>query len=125
MLVKLLAVAFGGAIGATARYGVHLFWTTRAAFPLGTLTANVIGCLLIGVLMAAAMRRDWLDESARLFLITGLLGSLTTFSTFGYESFELAEQGRWGWAAANVVLNLVVGLGAVGLGWMLTTHLLD
>ena len=117
MLIKLLAVALGGSIGAMARYAIHVFWVTRASFPLGTLTSNVIGCAAIGVLMAISLRREWPSEPIRLLIVTGLLGSLTTFSTFGYESFELADQGKWTWAIANVIANLILGIGGVALGW--------
>lgn len=124
MLMKVLAVALGGAVGAVARYAIAVFWASRASFPLGTLMANVIGCVLIGVLMCLSIRRDWLGDTARLLVVTGLLGSLTTFSTFGYESFELAQQGKWSWAVANVVANLVSGILGVAIGWAVTSRLI-
>jgi CrcB protein len=54
--------------------------------------------------------------------VTGLLGSLTTFSTFGFETFELVRQGKMGWAAGNVVLNLAVGLAGVWVGWTIVAR---
>lgn len=124
MVMQVLAVAIGGAIGAVIRYAIAVFWLSRAAFPLGTLTANLLGCLIIGVLMCLSMRRDWLDESVRLLLITGLLGSLTTFSTFGFETFELAQQGKWHWAVANILANLLFGIAGVALGWAVTARVI-
>jgi len=117
MWIKFLSVAAGGAIGAMMRYAIHLFWVRHSSFPLGTLSANVLGCAGIGVLMYASLRRDWLGDSVRLIVVTGLLGSLTTFSTFGYETVEYAHQGKLPLALANVAANLALGLGAVVLGW--------
>jgi len=124
MLAKFMMVAVGGALGATARYAIHLLWLRHSTFPLGTLTANLLGCVVIGVLMAISLRRDWLDEGTRLLVVTGLLGSLTTFSTFGYETFDLAQQGKWPVAAANVAANLVLGLAGVAIGWGVTVRVL-
>ena len=117
MLTKLLAVGAGGAIGAMLRYGIHLYWTRRVVFPLGTLSANVLGCLLIGVVMAISMRRDWPSEHAKLLIVTGLFGALTTYSTFAFETLDLAQQGKAGAAIMNVAANLALSLGAVWIGW--------
>ncbi|QDT64821.1 Putative fluoride ion transporter CrcB [Calycomorphotria hydatis] len=117
-LPPVIAVAVGGALGAVTRYGVSLWVTKRFPeyAPLGTLIVNVAGCLLIGVL-GTLVARDNLSPSLKLFLVTGCLGSLTTFSTFGYETLEYAlERQRWDYAAANVALNLLIGLAAVWIG---------
>jgi CrcB protein len=123
MISKLLAVGAGGALGAMARYLIHLFWVSRVEFPLGTLSANVLGCLAIGAVMSILEHRHWPGEYVRLLIVTGLLGSLTTFSTFGFESFELARQGKMGWAVGNVVFNLAVGLASVWFGWVVVARL--
>ena len=125
-LAALLSVAVGGACGAVCRYGVGLAvvrWRLDAA-PLATLAVNVAGCLLIGMLGTVA-EADRLGPHARLLLITGLLGGLTTFSTFGYETLALATtRGRFDLAAANLTAHLLAGLAAVWLGrWCVLTWL--
>ena len=125
---QILAVGVGGFLGAIARYSLT-GWVQRkispADFPAGTLVVNVIGCLTIGILMTLIVERVWLSEheTARLFLITGILGSLTTFSTFGHDTIELLRQGAVGPAVGNVALNVVVGLVAVTIGLATTRGL--
>jgi len=113
----LLAVAGGGAIGALLRYSLST-WEVRR-FPLGTLAVNVAGCLLIGLIVGSLQHRDWLPPAGRHFLIAGLCGSLTTFSTFGYQTVELTWDGEYVLAALNVLTNVIVGFAAVALGLML------
>jgi len=118
---KLLAVGLGGFIGAIARYTLTGLMHRRfpAFLPSGTLLVNVLGCLTIGILMALVKERVLLSghETLRFFLITGILGSLTTFSTFGYETVELiVQESNLRLAAWNVAGNLVLGLAAVGAG---------
>ncbi len=115
---NLLAVGLGGFIGAIARYGLGEFVHSRLSgrFPWGTLTVNVLGCLLIGFLLARVAHREDVSETTRLFLGVGILGSLTTFSTFGYETIDLYRQGSTVAALGNIGLNVVVGLLAVMAG---------
>jgi CrcB protein len=117
-MLKILVVGLGGFVGAVSRYGlsglVHRHY--RGAFPLGTLTVNVLGCLVIGVLMALVEDRQLFSPNARLFLLIGLLGSLTTFSTLGHETFDLLRDSQFGLALWNVAGNMVLGLVAVGVG---------
>ena len=117
-MIQLLVVGFGGFIGAIARWGLSGLVQRVApySFPLGTLLVNVLGCLVIGALMAAADGRQWLSEEGRLFLTIGILGSFTTFSTFGYDTFALFRGGDMPMALANVGLNLAVGLAAILVG---------
>ena len=117
-MIKLFIVGLGGFIGAVARYALSS-WVQRhfqGAFPYGTLLVNVLGCLLIGGLMAFAEGRLWLSPNLRLLLTVGFLGSLTTFSTFGFETLELLDKGALKIAAAYVTGSLVLGLGCVYLG---------
>lgn len=113
-----LAVAAGGATGAVARYLVGLAflrWHPEAG-PLGTLTVNLTGCFLIG-LLAPLYERSTLPPLAALLLITGVLGGLTTFSSFGHETVFLAiVRHRLDLAFANVAANLLAGLALVYLG---------
>lgn len=120
---NLLVVGLGGLIGAVLRYLVS-GWLHAAmrtlAFPIGTLGVNVLGCLLIGLLGGLADNMAMLSHSTRLFLLVGILGSFTTFSTFGYETLALMRDGQFGLALANVLLQVVVGLTAVWAGYALT-----
>ena len=115
---NLLAVGLGGFLGAIARYTVGGFVDSRfnTRFPWGTLTVNLLGCLLIGAILGWVSTREASSRTTELFLVTGILGSLTTFSTFGHDTVELLRQGALGPAAGNVALNVMVGLTAVALG---------
>ncbi|MEX1024761.1 MAG: fluoride efflux transporter CrcB [Planctomycetota bacterium] len=112
-----LAVAAGGALGAVARFGVAACVgpCPPATFPWSTLFVNVVGCFAIGLLLAFAEGARFGDQ-ARAFLVTGLIGSFTTFSTFGFESIALFERGRVGLALVYVVGSIIVGFGALLAG---------
>jgi CrcB protein len=115
-----LLVALGGALGATARYGVA--WlvprASSSAFPWATLLVNVIGCAVAGALGAVLMARAPTDTTnLRAFLGVGVLGGFTTFSAFGIDTFTLARDGSPGLALINVAANLTLSLAAVALGW--------
>lgn len=121
----LLWVAVGGAAGALARYGVEGWIQERTGFgfPWGTLTVNLLGCLLIGfaVRYLEAVR---LGPEVRVFVAVGLLGAFTTFSTYSYEAVALLEAGAWGRAAAYSVGSVVLGIVAVYAGISLSTFVL-
>ena len=105
-------------MGAVARYLISGWVQNRAEtpFPAGTLAVNVAGCLAIGALLAIAETREALGAETRAFLAIGILGSFTTFSTFGWETVELARTGRTDLAFANIAASLAIGLAAVWLG---------
>lgn len=111
---QVLLVAFGGAFGSVARYGVGLAAARLfgLAFPWGTLFVNVLGALLIGVLTA---RVDALHPDVRLLIGVGILGGFTTFSTFSLEAVRLGQSNP-SLAALYVASSLVLGLGACWLG---------
>jgi CrcB protein len=117
-MLNLVAIALGAAIGANLRYGLSTWAAQRlgATWPYGTFIVNVLGCLAIGVLLTLAATRLTLSEPLRLFLVTGLLGGFTTFSTFGYESFTLITRGDWLGAGLYIGGSMIVGLAAVFLG---------
>jgi fluoride exporter len=114
---EVLLVGAGGFLGATLRYGVSQAmapWT--GTFPWATLSINVLGCLLIGLLMPAVEQRPlWL-----VFVVPGVLGGFTTFSAFGHETWKLAEGGRAVLAGVYVAASVVAGLGAVWLGRLMS-----
>jgi fluoride exporter len=122
-MAYLLAVGLGGFVGAVSRYVLTgLIQKLFPQFlPAGTLAVNVSGCLLIGFLMTILVDQPpgeaaWMSHSLRLFLITGILGSLTTFSTFGYETVELLREEETRLAVWNVLANMGLGFPAVWLG---------
>ena len=113
----LLLIATFGAIGAVARYLVTSLCVRwfGVGFPAGTLAVNVIGCFLLGLLVFL-LDAGSLPDSWRMPLAIGFLGSLTTFSTFGYDTFVLVEASKWQAALLNVGSNLALGLAAVWAG---------
>jgi CrcB protein len=117
-MIKLLVVGSGGFIGAIARHAISEMFLrhSKSTFPIGTFIINVVGCLLIGALMAWIEDRQALSANTRLFLIMGLLGSFTTFSTFGYQSYQLLQDGEIRLAVVNIVGSALLGLMAVALG---------
>lgn len=117
-MTKLLVVGLGGFLGAIARYGLSGLVHRRLGegFPYGTLAVNVVGCLLIGVVLHLVEDRSILGPTARLFVAIGVLGGFTTFSSFGYETFELIEDRAYKLALLNVAGNMILGLLAVWVG---------
>lgn len=110
----------GAAIGAPLRYylGGRVQTAFGGVFPSGTLIVNLVGCLAIGLLFGFAEARDApLSREARLFLVTGLLGGFTTFSSFGWETVALLRNEDFGLAFLNVLLSVAVGLIAVWAGF--------
>jgi CrcB protein len=123
----LLWIAVAGAAGALARYGLsglaHVLFGAR--LPWGTLAVNLTGCFLLGLLSELAARTGWVSAELRTAVAIGFLGSLTTFSTFGLESFRALQAGDWPGMASNIGLNvgggiLLVFLGVLAARWFLT-----
>lgn len=112
-----LYIAVGGAVGAVARYGLSGWVHDRAGFgfPWGTLAVNLLGCLLIGFALRA-LEAIQVGADTRALVAVGLLGSFTTFSTFGYETMAMLEDGGWGRAGAYTAASVVLGLVAVQVG---------
>ncbi len=109
--LPLLAISLGASLGALARWQLSELLNHRFAhLPLGTLAANWIGAYAIGMAVAYFSDAPRLTEEWRLFIITGLLGGLTTFSTFSAEVVQLLQQGRWGWAGIEISSHLVGSL---------------
>jgi CrcB protein len=102
-----LAVGLGAALGAWLRWILALWLNPRfPSLPLGTLAANLIGGYMVGVAVAYFGERAGVPAEARLFIITGFLGGLTTFSTFSAETVALLARAEYGWAAGIIVLHL-------------------
>lgn len=116
---KLLSVAVGGAAGALARYGTVVAYQRFApsTFPLAILTVNVLGSLLFGLMWAYAEDRDWISENMRLLVLTGFLGSFTTFSTFAFDEAMFIRSGSWAIFVANLLISNTAALAAVFIGF--------
>jgi len=118
-LNNILLVGLGGFAGSVARYklgGFVLHLTAQERFPYSTLTINVLGCLLVGILAGLAERYDLFGTETRLFLFTGLLGGFTTFSAFGMDAVFLLRRGELWIAVLYAGASVVLGVTAVWLG---------
>ena len=96
-VINIIAIAVGAAIGANLRYSLSI-WAAQswgASFPYGTLIVNVIGSFAIGVVLVLATTRLSLSDTARLLIVTGLLGGFTTFSSLSFETYTLVTSGSW------------------------------
>ena len=118
-LLTIIAVASGGAIGAVLRLIISS--TVNKSFihilPFGTLMVNLLGSLFIGSLFAYFNLHNTLSPHLKSFIITGILGALTTYSTFALESFLLFESGHYSHAFANMALNLFGTILFAGIGY--------
>ena len=117
--LTIIAVASGGAIGATLRLLINN--TINKSFihtlPFGTLTVNLLGSLFIGILFAYFNLHNTFSPHIKTFAITGILGALTTYSTFAIESFLLLESGNYNYTFLNIVLNLFGTILFAGIGY--------
>ncbi|WP_447969101.1 fluoride efflux transporter CrcB [Nitrospira sp. M1] len=118
-MTQIVLVGLGGMIGSISRYLLSDFvqrLNPILGYPFGTLTVNVLGCFLIGLLNALTDTQQLVISEIRPFLFIGLLGGFTTYSTFGYEAFAFLRDGQYPQAMLIVILHLLLGLGAVWLG---------
>ncbi|MCM2973086.1 fluoride efflux transporter CrcB [Larsenimonas suaedae] len=129
MWYSMLAIGLGAALGANLRWGLGLMLNALfPAIPPGTLIANWLGSWLIGMALACFMALPELPPALKLFVVTGFLGALTTFSTFSAEMWSLLQSGRYLTALAGIALHVVGALCMTGLGfatvklirWMMT-----
>lgn len=113
-----LYIVAGACVGAPLRYfvGTQVKAGAIGSFPLGTFLVNATGCLLIGLVLGLAESRDALSREARLLLVTGFLGSYTTFSAFGWETYDLLRGNELATAMGYAVASVVVGVAAVWAG---------
>jgi CrcB protein len=122
--VGLVAVGVGAVVGAWLRWALSLgLNTVWPNLPLGTLTANLVGGFLIGVAVELFTLHPVLAPEIRLFVITGFLGSLTTFSAFSAEAVGLLQRGQFGWAFAMISAHLLGSLAMTLLGIVLVRTL--
>ena len=127
MNIAYLWVALGGALGSVSRYWLNNLITNKfsaaAVFPLGTMAINVTGSFLIGIFAGLAVPEGRLDPQSRVFttqfLMIGVCGGYTTFSSFSLQTLNLLREREWLYAGGNVLLSVVLCMVAVWLGWMI------
>lgn len=112
--MQILLIAIAGALGALSRYGLSTLISNICGdkFAFGTLTANILGCFLIGFVIHISQTTDIISADMKMAVTVGFLGALTTFSTFSLETYKYIEDSQWLLAGANVGLNVIIGLAA-------------
>ncbi|MGL5262296.1 MAG: fluoride efflux transporter CrcB, partial [Bacteroides sp.] len=117
---SVILLGCGGFIGTVLRYAVQLGVNKYSftSFPLATFLVNIVGCLLIGILYGLATRYEWLNQELQLFLITGLCGGFTTFSTFSYENILLLQKGNYLIFFGYLFLSISLGFTLTWLGFV-------
>lgn len=116
-------VGSGGFLGAVCRYGLSGLVHRKlalATFPYGTLAVNLLGCFAIGALAGLVESRQLFGPDFRRFVLIGLLGGFTTYSTFGYETFAMIRGAEYVRAFANVGIHVILGLALVAAGYALS-----
>jgi CrcB protein len=123
LLAQYLVIALGGALGSMLRFFIATFIDSGAQkggtiFPWGTIIVNITGCFIIGFIaeVSAPQGRVLISPLARQFIMIGILGGYTTFSSFSLQTLTLAQDGQWAGATLNVVLSVVLCLVGVALG---------
>lgn len=120
-----LLVGLGGFIGSASRYlisGAVQKYASNSWFPYGTMTVNILGCLIIGLLAGLAESRGIFTSESRAFVFIGVLGGFTTFSSFTYDTTSLIHNGQYIGAAVNVLTQVVIGLAATFIGYYVTAR---
>ncbi|MFP6775642.1 MAG: fluoride efflux transporter CrcB [PS1 clade bacterium] len=125
VITTVITIGAGATIGASVRYYItelmgHLF---GKGFPYGTLSANIVGSFVAGILVVVVLEKAALSDAYRLMLLVGLTGSLTTMSTLSWESIEMISSGRYMHAGLNILLNVLLSLSAAGLGLIVARYL--
>ena len=115
---NVIIVFIGGGLGAVARYLLQgaVYKISGSSFPYGTITVNVIGCFIIGLLMSGFEERFAINPLLRIFLTIGILGGFTTFSSFSFETIALMKEGQMMSASLNVLASVVMCLMATYAG---------
>lgn len=117
-----LLIFIGAGLGGVCRYAMSISVQKLAngwIFPIGTFSVNMLGCLLIGFLAQLSESKGLFPGDQRLFLFVGILGGFTTFSSFGYETVQLLRDSEYLYAALNAVMQVILGLACVWLGYIL------
>jgi fluoride exporter len=115
-----IAIGVGGAVGAIGRHAVNHLFNVRfgGSFPIGIFVINALGCFVIGLIAGLiASTRLHVGETSRAFIVVGVLGGFTTFSSYGLDTYTLFRGGHTGMAVVNAAGQVIVGLAAVWIGF--------
>lgn len=124
MLVSMLVVMFGGAVGSALRWLIASYFNGSAfQFPVGTLIVNLIGCFLMGAALAVCLKLLSLDPEWKIFIISGFCGGLTTFSSFSAETMMLLQRGNILLAVENMTIQVIGSLLMTCMGFFLINML--
>ncbi len=116
-LSKVLSIGLGGFLGAVSRYWLSgLAQKLSDRFPFGTLSVNLLGSFILGLLATLFLEKVIVSQELRLFVLVGLLGAFTTYSTFSLETLNLLRNGEWLFAGINILSNVFGTLIAVWAG---------
>ncbi|MFI0348221.1 MAG: fluoride efflux transporter FluC [Chthoniobacterales bacterium] len=128
MLKSLFIVSLIGALGCAARILIsnYFFEKFGPVFPLGTLTVNVVGCLLIGFFIGLTSSNGGISVSPVMAsaITTGFLGGFTTFSSFALQTYNFLKERQWSYATLNISCSLVFSIIAVGVGQLVATEVI-
>jgi len=126
-MMNIFFIALGGALGAVCRYGLNALITQKAitSFPVGILSVNILGSLMIGIFFALFTHLWDGTHSVKAFLIIGFLGSFTTFSAFSLDAVELLQQGSYGMASAYIFGTTFLAISATFAGLVITNNILS
>ena len=122
MIKTIFFVGIGGAVGSICRYLTSVVISKRypSAFPFATLTANILGCVIIGLLLGLFEKQQLVNNDLKFLLITGFCGGYTTFSTFSSENLALLHAGNYFSAFTYMLTSVIIGVFAVWAGIMIT-----
>ena len=120
MIKNLLLVGLGGGIGSMLRYATGVLINTKY-FPWSTLTVNIIGSFIIGVVFAISVKDESFLNNWKIFVATGICGGFTTFSAFSLENLNLLQSGKYSMAAIYIIVSIVLGIVAAFAGYKIIT----
>jgi fluoride exporter len=110
--MNILFVFLGGGLGSVFRYIIGLlFQKVSVSLPLSTLISNVTACVIFALVITLNQQKNNISQNVNLLLLVGFCGGLSTFSTFGYETFLLLKQGQIGWMLLNILISIILCLG--------------
>jgi len=121
MFKNFLLVGAGGAIGSMVRYAAYLFVGTKS-FPFATLTVNIIGSFIIGLVLAFSLKDESFLNNWKLFLATGICGGFTTFSAFSAENVVLLQNEKYLLALSYILVSIITGIAAAWFGFSVVVN---